>query len=55
MIGEVGTGRVGHRGWGQMRPRGSQEVRPSVPPAPAQGRAVLGAGVQWKLWTAWGW
>lgn len=25
-IGEVGTEQVGHWGWGQMRPRGSQEV-----------------------------
>ena len=35
-IGEVGTERVGHRGWGQMRPRGSQEmqVRWSVPCLP---------------------
>ena len=57
-IGEVGTERVGHRGWGQMRPRGSQETQGAVVcplSALAQGCAVLGAGGQWKPWTAWGW
>jgi len=47
VIREVGTEQVGHRGWGKMRPRGSQEA-PGVAACPlstpAQGRAILEAG-----------